>query len=33
MKHTPQLEFHYDDTPRRAMRISELLREDERRTR
>ena len=25
MKHTPQLQFVYDDTPERGMRISELL--------
>ena len=25
MKHTPQLQFVYDDTPERGMRINELL--------
>ena len=29
MKHTPQLEFRYDDGVDRSMRISELLREEE----
>ena len=28
MKHTPQLEFHYDDTIERGFRIERLLRED-----
>ena len=30
MKRTPQLQFHYDDTLDRAMRIAELLEEAER---
>ena len=28
MKRTPQLDFRYDDTAERGMRISELLREE-----
>ena len=30
LKHTPQLEFRYDDTPERGARITELLREGDR---
>jgi ribosome-binding factor A len=26
MKHTPQIQFVYDETPERGMRINELLR-------
>jgi ribosome-binding factor A len=29
MKNTPQLQFVYDDTPERGMRISELLDQQE----
>ena len=29
LKHTPQLDFHYDDTTDRGMRISELLRKED----
>ena len=29
LKHTPQLDFHYDDSTDRGMRIAELLRESE----
>jgi ribosome-binding factor A len=29
MKNTPQLQFVYDDTPERGMRITQLLEEDE----
>jgi len=30
LKHTPQLQFVYDDTPERGMRITQLLDEEER---
>ncbi len=30
LKHTPQLEFQYDPSAERGMRIAELLREEER---
>lgn len=30
LKHTPTLDFHYDDTVDRGMRISELLDDDDR---
>ncbi|WP_053226863.1 30S ribosome-binding factor RbfA [Solirubrobacter soli] len=29
MKHTPQLQFVYDETPERGMRITELLEQEE----
>jgi ribosome-binding factor A len=29
MKHTPQLQFVYDDTPERSMRISQLLADED----
>ena len=29
MKHTPQIQFVYDDTPERGMRISQLLDEED----
>jgi ribosome-binding factor A len=32
LKHTPQLDFRYDDTPERGARITELLREGDRST-
>jgi ribosome-binding factor A len=32
LKNTPQLAFHYDDTPERGARITELLREGDRST-
>jgi len=32
LKRTPQLEFHYDDSPERGVRITELLREGDRST-
>ena len=28
LKHTPQLDFRYDDSAERGLRISELLREE-----
>ena len=30
LKHTPQLDFHYDESADRGIRISELLRQEER---
>src|SRR5256884_571863 len=32
LKHTPQLDFHYDESADRGMRIAELLKEAEPRT-
>ena len=29
LKHTPTLEFHYDDTAERAQRVEQLLREED----